>query len=80
MGRLEAGFSLMKGSVLVAAKPLKAGEELLLDYRLNPHAASGHPLPDWYSSYDNAEAARRWGHGKESEEESNGDAETNIRR
>ena len=42
---------------LVATRPLH-DEELFLNYRLNPNAAGG--LPDWYSSIDEEEDARRW--------------------
>ena len=40
----------MRGMVLLAARPLKNGEELHMDYRLNPKDPS--VLPNWYHIYD----------------------------
>jgi len=44
------------GIAMVAARPLEDGEELLLNYRLNPKNS----LPDWYHQHDKEEDARRW--------------------
>jgi len=48
-------FAFMHTVVLLATKPLVHGDELFLDYRLNPDSPD---LPTWYVSYD-AEAARK---------------------
>ena len=40
----------MRGMVLLAARPLKNGEELHMDYRLNPK--DPHALPSWYHICD----------------------------
>lgn len=47
----------MHGQVLLAARPLQDGDELLMDYRLSPSAAR---LPDWYRHYDAEQADNRW--------------------
>ena len=46
----------MPGIAMIAARDIGDGEELLLNYRLNP---SGE-LPDWYHQVDKEEDARRW--------------------
>ena len=43
--------------VLIAAKPLASGDELLLDYRLNPDMPDR--LPVWYTHYDEMAARER---------------------
>lgn len=45
----------VQGLALVARRPLH-DEELLLDYRMNPH----YPRPRWYAPVDAAADARRW--------------------
>ena len=47
--------AFVAGLALVAKRPL-ADEELLLDYRMNPH----HPRPAWYFPVDPLADARRW--------------------
>ena len=47
----------MRSVVYLAARPLEDGEELFVDYRLNPFAG---PLPEWYTPFDSAGAMRRW--------------------
>jgi hypothetical protein len=44
--------AMMRTVVLLAARPLKNGDELFMDYRLNPSAGS---LPSWYSPYGREE-------------------------
>lgn len=44
------------GIAMVAARQIDDGEELLMNYRLNPHNA----LPGWYHQVDKEEDARRW--------------------
>ena len=41
--------AMMRGAVLLAARPLKHGDELYMDYRLNP---MGGALPSWYTAYN----------------------------
>jgi hypothetical protein len=52
--------AMMRTVVLLAARPLKNGDELFMDYRLNPSAGS---LPEWYHPYGKEEE-------KDSQEES----------
>jgi hypothetical protein len=47
----------MRSVVYLAASPLEDGDELFVDYRLNPFAG---PLPSWYTPFDSAGAMRRW--------------------
>ncbi len=49
-------WAAVRGLALVATRQVQDGEELLQNYRLNPHA----PRPAWYTSYDAEEEARRW--------------------
>jgi hypothetical protein len=49
--------AFMHGMVLIAARPLSKGDELIMDYRLNPKAGQ---LPVWYQHYNDAEAKSRW--------------------
>jgi hypothetical protein len=46
----------MRSAVLLATRPVEAGEELLLDYRLNPNFE----LPHWYIPYNEETSKRRW--------------------
>jgi hypothetical protein len=57
LGKLELTTVCMKGMVFIATSPLADGEELLMDYRLNPEA---NWLPTWYVSYNKADARQRW--------------------
>lgn len=52
----------MKGVVLMSTRSLRHGDELLMDYRLNPTLED---LPPWYRSYDAEESRMRWGVGDE---------------
>ncbi len=52
----EQGKLTVRGLALVATRGIKDGEELLQNYRLNPHATR----PAWYTSYDVEEEHRRW--------------------
>ena len=61
-GRLELFGCYMKGVVMVACKHINNGDELLMDYKLNPDARD---LPTWYRSYDVDDARSRWGKGEE---------------
>lgn len=57
--------ALMRSLVVLASEPVEDGQELYMDYRLNPEAGA---LPSWYSHADKAQAMRRWdrGDGEES--------------
>ena len=57
-GTFDENTTLMHGMVLIAAKSLSKGEELVMDYRLNPKAGK---LPEWYHTYSNEEIETRWG-------------------
>jgi hypothetical protein len=57
-GKLELFGCLMKSVVMVSCRPIKAGDELLMDYKLNPDAKD---LPRWYRPYDINDARLRWG-------------------
>jgi len=46
----------MRGLVTIAVEPLSDGQELYMDYRLNPMA----PVPDWYAHVNKEQASRRW--------------------
>ena len=48
IGTLEMVDYVMKGVVFVTMRPIKDGEELLMDYRLRP----GSDVPPWYEHYD----------------------------
>lgn len=48
--------ALMHGAVLLAARPIDDGEELLMDYRLSPQ----NTLPQWYQHHDEGQAEQRW--------------------
>ena len=39
---------------------MRAGDEILVNYRLSPAARSGKPWPSWYQPVDTAEDERRW--------------------
>ena len=52
----RAGWPV-RSLLLVAARPLSDGEELFLNYRLNPDR----PRPAWYAPVDEDEDRRRWG-------------------
>jgi len=64
LGKLETAFCCMKGSVLISCQPLEEGDELFMDYRLNPTShgdVNSTGLPAWYEPYDVDEALMRWG-------------------
>ena len=46
----------MHSAVLLSTRPIIAGEELLLDYRLNPELS----LPSWYILCNEEASKRRW--------------------
>jgi hypothetical protein len=59
MGKIALGIgTIMPGVVFVSTRHLRDGDELLLDYRLNPDSST--PLPPWYTPYDTAESRTRW--------------------
>lgn len=51
--------ALMHGLVLLAARPLQDGDELLMDYRLSS-SGEGRGVPSWYDHYDKEQAETRW--------------------
>lgn len=55
---LVDGFrsALMRTVVLVASKPIAPGDELLMDYRLNPAIEA----PSWYVQVDESSSKKRW--------------------
>lgn len=55
-GRLELATCCMKSVVMVATSPILSGEEILMDYRLNPDSPD---LPKWYQSFDADNARKR---------------------
>ena len=57
MARREGGGKVAVPCVVgIATDDIAEGDELLLNYRLNPDA----PRPDWYVPVDEAEDRRRW--------------------
>jgi hypothetical protein len=44
--------------VLISTRELQDDEELLVDYRFNPHRRKA--WPSWYSEYDPEASRRRW--------------------
>lgn len=48
--------ALMRSAVLIASKPLSPGDELLMDYRLNPEMEA----PAWYAQVDESSSRKRW--------------------
>ena len=46
----------MRSVVLVAAKSISPGDELLMDYRLNPDIEA----PSWYVQVDESASRKRW--------------------
>ena len=54
----EPRFRPIPSHVLIATRELHDGEELLLDYRFNPHRRDS--WPDWYTECDREAAQRRW--------------------
>jgi hypothetical protein len=46
----------MKTVVLIASRQIQPGEELLMDYRLNPDL----PTPGWYVPVDVEHSRKRW--------------------
>ncbi|KAL6077892.1 SET domain-containing protein 9 [Balamuthia mandrillaris] len=60
------GKRVLKGMVLVATRDIEEGEELLLDYHLNPKSES---LPQWYHPVMPVATPNEEGHEEEEEEE-----------
>lgn len=50
-------FTLMPGVVLLSTRHLLPGDELLMDYRLDPDSKT---LPAWYRQHNVDEARNRW--------------------
>jgi hypothetical protein len=61
-GKLELFGCLMKSLVMISSKHIEDGDELLMDYKLNPDALN---LPLWYRTYDIEDARSRWGKNTE---------------
>jgi hypothetical protein len=53
---LQLRIAHLQTVVLLSMPRIKDGDELLVDYRLNPKA----PRPEWYVPRDDEAAARRW--------------------
>ena len=49
---------IVPGLAFVATEPIEEGEELLVNYRLNPGVVGG--LPMWYEAVDEEEDGERW--------------------
>lgn len=57
LGKLELHGCLMKTVVFVSSRPLESGDEILMDYKLNPDSNA---LPEWYESFDTIDSRERW--------------------
>jgi hypothetical protein len=58
LGLLEIGsVTCMKGIVMIAARHLEDGDEILMDYKLDPASAS---IPPWYTFFDVDDSRARW--------------------
>lgn len=58
IGKLSIGpTTFMPGVVLVSTRHLSDGDELLMDYRLDPDSSA---LPAWYRPHNEAESRNRW--------------------
>lgn len=58
IGKLSIGpTTFMPGIVLVSTRHLSDGDELLMDYRLDPDSSA---LPAWYRPYNEVESRNRW--------------------
>jgi hypothetical protein len=58
IAQLDNVSHCMKGLAFVSMRHIKSGDELLIDYRLNPSADH---LPAWYAHFDAEGAKERWG-------------------
>ena len=58
--------AMMRTVVLLAARPLSNGDELCMDYRLNPKAGK---LPDWYVAYGSEEKEKAEAEARSGENE-----------
>ena len=58
--------AMMRTVVLLAARPLSNGDELFMDYRLNPKAGK---LPDWYVAYGSEEKEKAEAESRSGENE-----------
>ena len=58
LGKLIMGpYILMPSVVLLTTRHLQHGDELFMDYRLNPDSPA---LPVWYEPHDPEEGRNRW--------------------
>lgn len=58
LGKIAASTTTCMPSVLlISAQYINSGEELVMDYRLNPNSTD---LPEWYEQYDNETSQARW--------------------
>lgn len=48
--------ALMRTVVLIATRQIAQGEEIFMNYRLNPHF----PQPSWYNAVDIEQSRKRW--------------------
>lgn len=55
---VDIGAACVNGLVMVALRPIEDGEELLVDYRLNPKHKSS--WPSWYQPHSTSQSAERW--------------------
>jgi hypothetical protein len=55
---MEAVPAVVPGIAFVATRSIEHGEELFVNYRLNPGVVGG--LPTWYEAVDSEEDALRW--------------------
>ncbi len=61
IGRLAVGpTTFMPSVVLLATRHLSDGEELLMDYPLDPDSTNRCALPAWYKPHNEAESRNRW--------------------
>jgi hypothetical protein len=47
---------MMRTVILMATAPISPGEEIFMDYRLNPELEA----PDWYHQVDEKLSKKRW--------------------
>jgi hypothetical protein len=58
INRMAIGpMTIIPGVAFLATRHLETGDELLMDYRLNPDAVE---LPGWYQQFNAEEARSRW--------------------
>jgi hypothetical protein len=62
---LGFGACCMHGLVMVTTEKVYDGDELLMDYRLNPEAGKAGLWPTWYRPFDARHTEQRWTEAKQ---------------